>query len=75
MVRQAAEEDGVGYGIKGCRKVQEDENADEAGIRNNEEVIRDFNEGSLCQDFAEERKVGDRPVVGQVLGQGTSQAS
>ena len=48
VVRQAAEEDSVGYGIEGCREVQEDENADEAGIRSDEEVVCDFNEGRLC---------------------------
>ena len=83
--------------IKCCRKVQEDEDADMAGVGGDEQIICDFDEGGFCamvdseaglkgfvelmvghvlvelcgncsfHDFAEERKVGDRTVIIEVI--------
>lgn len=38
----------MGNRVEGCRKVQEDEDTDVAGVSCKEEVVGDFNEGGLC---------------------------
>ena len=85
-------------GVKRCREVQEDEDAEAAKVSSNEEIVGDLDEGSLravllseagleglielmvgdvqmelagdhsFQSFAYEGKVGDRPVVLEVVG-------
>jgi len=47
----------MGYCVKGSGEVQEDENTDEARIRCDEEVIRDFNEGSLSTVMGSEARL------------------
>ena len=47
----------MGYCVKGSGEVQEDENTDEARIRCDEEVVCDFNEGSLCAVVGSEARL------------------
>ena len=55
--------------IKGCREVQEDDNTDVAGISSDEEVIGDFDEGSLCAVVCSEARLKGfiELMVGHVL--------
>ena len=97
MSGEAVEENGVGNGVKGCREIQQDQDADAACVSSHEEIIGDLYQCSLgavvgsvarleglkefmdghvlmklcCyrsfQGLAEERKVGNWPVVVEVI--------
>ena len=45
---EAVEEDGMGDSVEGSREVEEDEDADVAGVSSDEDVVGDFDEGCLC---------------------------
>ena len=38
----------MGDGVKRCREVQEDEDAEAARVSSNEEIVDDLDEGGLC---------------------------
>lgn len=47
MGGEAVEEDGVGDCIESSREVQQNQDADAAGVSSDEEIIGDLHQGSL----------------------------